>query len=351
MKFISTFIFTCFIFTFWSQDLKEVNRSLREEYTQLKKEHRAILNKVIVLEPTINKYKHEIDSTVKGLNLGSLGKERSKLFRYRDSLAYGGVEIDDVVAFSDVIPDNDVSLPFGEISRITKLPDIRKISPTVVIDSFPVEVENRKLEAAIYSLSRSIDVNTGIIEEFTEVSKTQESLLERLSSFKISYNNTMTRVKSFNNQLADTMAVWRADCAAGKANCKIEYYYGEPVADKSPLPPPPNESAENEVFSYVDQPAEFPGGKDALNHYLAKNISYPQSALDKKIEGKCYLQFIVSAKGNISNVKVIRGVPDCPECDKEAVRVVKAMPNWVPGENSGKTVNSTVTLPVSFKQP
>ena len=108
------------------------------------------------------------------------------------------------------------------------------------------------------------------------------------------------------------------------------------------------EKKESEVYTYVDETAAFKGN---LKQYLDENIVYPQRAVQLEIEGRCYLQFIVSDSGNISNIKVKRGVPDCPECDEEAVRVVKGMPNWIPAEIGGKPVNSTFNLPVSFKLP
>lgn len=103
------------------------------------------------------------------------------------------------------------------------------------------------------------------------------------------------------------------------------------------------------IYDVVDEPADFPGGMAAARAYLANNIKYPQTAVDMGIEGKCYLKFIVSESGNISNVKVVRGVQDCPECDADAIRVIKSMPNWKPGKVNGKPVNSTFTLPVQFK--
>lgn len=106
---------------------------------------------------------------------------------------------------------------------------------------------------------------------------------------------------------------------------------------------------EPEIFEVVDEPASFPGGMEALKKYLTENIKYPQTAKDAGISGKVYLKFVVSGSGTVSNIKVMRGVPDCPECDKEAIRVVKTMPNWIPGKIKGKEVNSVFNLPVAFK--
>jgi periplasmic protein TonB len=103
------------------------------------------------------------------------------------------------------------------------------------------------------------------------------------------------------------------------------------------------------IHAYVDEPAEFPGGVAAMRKFIDDNLVYPHVAKEMGIEGKCQLQFIVSAKGNISNVKVMRGVADCPECDREAVRLVKSMPQWKPGKLKQEPVNSTFNLPIAFK--
>lgn len=122
---------------------------------------------------------------------------------------------------------------------------------------------------------------------------------------------------------------------------------------KPPLPPGPNGDPEDkggdteEIF-IADEPAEYPGGREAMLRYLGSTIIYPQGPAELGIEGKCYIQFVVSKKGDISDVQVMRGVEDCPECDKEAVRVIKNMPLWRPGRVKGKAVNSYFNLPVKF---
>lgn len=145
----------------------------------------------------------------------------------------------------------------------------------------------------------------------------------------------------------------QADLADTKVSDKTNENEGDPFAKTDPTPPKPKEEKiekEKEIiYDIVDEPAEPPGGMAALKRYLAENIKYPQTAVEMGLEGKCYLQFVVSENGYISNVKVKKGVTDCPECDQEAMRVVKNMPKWTPGKLNGRAVNSTFSLPVSFK--
>ena len=111
-------------------------------------------------------------------------------------------------------------------------------------------------------------------------------------------------------------------------------------------PEPPKEE-ESKVFDVVEEQPSFPGGQGALMQWLSDNIKYPVIAAENGIQGRVIVQFVVSKTGSISNVNVVRGVD--PSLDTEAVRVVKAMPNWTPGKQNGTTVNVRYTLPVTFK--
>lgn len=107
--------------------------------------------------------------------------------------------------------------------------------------------------------------------------------------------------------------------------------------------------AQPEIYDFVEMPAEYPGGTAAMKEFLKANLIFPTVAQEMGIQGKCYLRFIVNQDGSISDVKVLRGVTDCPECDAEAIRVVKKMPAWKPGKLNGKDVKSVFTLPIVFK--
>ncbi len=94
--------------------------------------------------------------------------------------------------------------------------------------------------------------------------------------------------------------------------------------------------------------AEFPGGQEGLFKFLRENIRYPTRALDEGIGGRCYLRFYVDQNGKISNIVVSRGVPGCPECDLEAVKVITKMPKWTPGVCQGGKVGMFYNLPIKF---
>ena len=105
---------------------------------------------------------------------------------------------------------------------------------------------------------------------------------------------------------------------------------------------------DNETFSdlVVEQLPEFPGGEDALLAYLNDHIHYPGRAVASEVSGRVILGFVVNKKGEIDELKVIRGVGY--GCDEEAIRVVSNMPRWKPGRNNGKPVSVYFNLPIQF---
>lgn len=102
-----------------------------------------------------------------------------------------------------------------------------------------------------------------------------------------------------------------------------------------------------EIFTFVEEYPEFPGGDKALREYILNNIKYPEVARTSGITGTVYVQFVVEKDGSISDVKVVRGIGG--GCDEEAVRVVKSMPRWKPGKQRGQPVRVYFTLPIEFK--
>jgi protein TonB len=107
------------------------------------------------------------------------------------------------------------------------------------------------------------------------------------------------------------------------------------------------EGDEGEVFQVVEQMPEFPGGMDALMAYLSKNIKYPSIAQGNNIQGRVIVEFVVNKDGSIVEPKVMRSVDQ--SLDKEAMRVISAMPKWNPGKQRGKPVRVRYTVPVLFR--
>ena len=105
---------------------------------------------------------------------------------------------------------------------------------------------------------------------------------------------------------------------------------------------------EQEIFEVVEQMPEFPnGGLQGLMQFLSKNIKYPTIAQENGTQGRVTVQFVVNKDGSIVDAKVIRGVD--PYLDKEALRVIGAMPKWKPGMQRGKPVRVKYTVPVMFR--
>jgi len=98
------------------------------------------------------------------------------------------------------------------------------------------------------------------------------------------------------------------------------------------------------VFDVVEQQPAFPGD---LNGFLASNIKYPVVAQENGVQGRVVVQFVVERDGSITDVRVVRSVD--PSLDKEAVRLVKSMPKWIPGKQNGQAVRVRFTLPVNFR--
>jgi len=99
-------------------------------------------------------------------------------------------------------------------------------------------------------------------------------------------------------------------------------------------------------YAVVEQMPEFPGGEAALQRYLHNSVKYPNIAMENGIQGKVYVGFVVERNGSISNVRIARGVD--ASLDKEAMRVVRLMPKWIPGKQNGEPVRVSFTAPINF---
>jgi tonB family C-terminal domain len=149
------------------------------------------------------------------------------------------------------------------------------------------------------------------------------------------------QVKNQEDVLNNEAAVGAVDITEGtndlnKIAIKEEVIAAPKVEDEQPV-----------SIAMVEQKPEFPGGEAAMYKWLSDNIVYPSAASEEGVQGRVVVEFVVGKDGSITNVRVVR--PRHPALDKEALRVVKAMPKWMPGRNNGQPVKVTYTLPVTFK--
>ncbi|MDO5017137.1 MAG: M56 family metallopeptidase [Porphyromonas sp.] len=131
---------------------------------------------------------------------------------------------------------------------------------------------------------------------------------------------------------------------------------GQPVRVKFSLPvnftiredKSTNEVDKGTVFETAHVIPEFPGGDKALMQWLSQNIRYPEEAVKQNIQGRPLVSFIIEKDGSITDIKVVKSIH--PLLDAEAIRIVQAMPKWIPGKDKeGNTIRTRFTIPLLFK--
>ena len=112
-------------------------------------------------------------------------------------------------------------------------------------------------------------------------------------------------------------------------------------------PEPPKHEEDSKVFDVVEQMPSFPGGPSALMAYLSSHVKYPAVAEENGIQGRVTVQFVVEKDGSVTDVKTMKSVD--PSLDREAERVVRSMPKWIPGKQNGSAVRVKYFVPVVFR--
>jgi len=151
-------------------------------------------------------------------------------------------------------------------------------------------------------------------------------------------------IKSQDELKETDTAVGTTDFDKGTDDLNVVREHKEEIIVEEKKPEPVED---NRVFDVVEQKPQFPGGEAALLKYVSEHIRYPAMAQENNIQGRVVVQFVVTKTGAVGEVKVVRGKD--PDLDKEAVRVVKSLPKFVPGKMNGHAVNVWYTLPIQFK--
>ena len=113
--------------------------------------------------------------------------------------------------------------------------------------------------------------------------------------------------------------------------------------------PTPMSSSDDKIFEVVEVLPSYPDGANAMYTFISKNVIYPAVAKANRIQGRVIVSFVVEKDGSISNPVIVKSVD--PSLDEEALRVIKAMPKWIPGRQKGETVRVKYTVPITFRLP
>jgi len=135
-----------------------------------------------------------------------------------------------------------------------------------------------------------------------------------------------------------------SSCSESQQPTESEF---EIMAPPPPSPPPPvSEDTDTEPFVVVEEMPVFPGGETAILQYIYDNTRYPEAAKLAGTQGRVIVRFCVTSKGNVDRITILKGVD--PELDREALRVVETLPDFLPGKQDGKPVPVWFMVPITF---
>lgn len=212
--------------------------------------------------------------------------------------------------------------------------------PGIFLVQLTPEVEGKKSAArAVVEVNKAPDsITLAENEGVAETEATEKNLIAEIDPVVEAPLPTTGTVET---QVFDQM-----DTATRSTEEAIPAAVSEPAASPKPLIITDETAAPTKPLSFSEVPPAYPGGKDKMIQFLNEQIQYPQLARENEIEGKVYTQFVVNVDGSLSNLKVVRGIGY--GCDEEALRIIRLMPQWLPGLHHGRSVPVIYTLPVNF---
>ena len=202
----------------------------------------------------------------------------------------------------------------------------------VTLEQIEEEVEEEEEEEIIYE----VQPEEQLVAEETVMNS------EKFTAYEMEDDAPEQVTKTQDEVAQSDVAIGAIDYDQGSDEAEHVLKVNEKVVDE--VPPAVEET---KIFEVVEQMPSFPGGDAALMQFLSKNIKYPVVAEENGIQGRVIATFVVERDGSITDVKVVKSVD--PSLDKEAIRVLKSMPKWIPGKQNGSAVRVKYTVPVTFR--
>ena len=164
------------------------------------------------------------------------------------------------------------------------------------------------------------------------------------TEIQVAADNEVTEDITSKDDVAEsTAAAGATTFDQGTDNLEVVRTHKDEIIVEEKKPEPKKE----EIFAAVEQMPQFPGGEAELMKYVTNHIKYPTMAAENNIQGRVVVKFVVKKDGSVGEVQVLRGKD--PDLDKEAVRVVRTLPKFIPGKMNGQAVSVWFTLPINFK--
>lgn len=196
-----------------------------------------------------------------------------------------------------------------------------------------IEADSLQTYYAIDSITATNDYDS-TTTDYSEHTAADDSYNDRIT------DSLLLRIKELEDGLAAADAIIAEKEAAEKAlTNKINNSRAEEKRD--------NYEDEN-IHDVVEILPEFPGGSQAMNNWLARNIRYPEISKNNGSQGTAVVRFIVNRNGSIQDIRITRSSGD-RYLDNEATRLISSMPQWTPGRKGGKNVRTWFTIPVRFR--
>ncbi|MBQ8486758.1 MAG: energy transducer TonB [Prevotella sp.] len=202
----------------------------------------------------------------------------------------------------------------------------------VTLEQVEEEVEEQEEEEIVYE----VQPEEQLVAEETVMNS------EKFTAYEMEDDAPEQVTKTQDEVAQSDVAIGALDYDQGSDEAEHVLKVNEKVVDE--VPPAVEET---KIFEVVEQMPSFPGGDAALMQFLSKNIKYPVVAEENGIQGRVIATFVVERDGSITDVKVVKSVD--PSLDKEAIRVLKSMPKWIPGKQNGSAVRVKYTVPVTFR--
>lgn len=345
----------------FGQSAKKLNKDLKKELEMCKTQSGPLLEayqkKKLEMDLVLGEVKHR----------GYLAKEAElpakefflKTVQLIKDLKMLGVDAKTVIGTDSVPPFTDYQGFVKDISDLLKNEDrgVGLLSGTPNLKGLDTDEQNRILKDLVHECSTYSRNLTYRLNKLEPDQKRLQAAIPKMDSMILVYQSLAPALRAKKVKLERKLMELRENYRLkGPAGFSVGYKIVFPEvfgsAEEGPVyadqTKPDAVEPKTDIYTFVEEDAQFPGGNDALKKYLAENVHYPEIAYELGIVGKHVVQFVITTDGSISQVKMKKGLPDCPECDAEVIRVVKGMPKWVPAKVNGKAVDSYYALPFSI---